>query len=668
MVLPDESSTRRKSNSPQDSVIVPGSRTSGQRAILTRTACPVHFGWHWLPAVLAILLVWPLVTPSAQGASSSRLIIERVSVEGNSYFSADKIKDQMMLKENRWYNFLRKRRFNPKRAELDKAAIDSLYHVHGFLQAECSVEPVEKTESTCWVKVQVTEGIQTRLGTVAVEGGLAELGEKTRKEMRSLKTGDPLDWTKLYEAAFDIKTLYANGGYPYAEVKIAVSPGNDPHALDVTFGVTPDKKVYFGKVTYQGLQLTHENVARRELTIKEGEIYSRAKIIDSQQRIYSTGLFNYISLKAQDVEQKPAKPDFVLRVVEKKPYYTSIRTELAQNQPLTTNQQEYLTVDFTGEWGNRNLFGTSSKIGLSAYYGFKVVPEIERLANRFTARYVQPWFLGTRTVFDFDLYYEPGVKSTLQEYRIQTYGGNLNLSRDFSKSTKLWFTGTYQQVKIYSIPPEKLETYKEEQGISIQRKVRLWGENDTRANIFIPLDGSFTQMYTEYVGGLLGGDNSYFKTGLAWSRYNHLGKGSSVNVLATHAEFGYITGLGRKDEVPTFDRFYMGGASTMRGFKENSMGPKDAQGDPAGGLIMILGNIEYRRELFWKLGYTLFVDAGNLWGRIKQVRLDSFKLSAGLGLQFFTPVGPLRIDYGRQLPIKKSPATGRFHLSILYAF
>jgi outer membrane protein insertion porin family len=649
------------------STVLPDCASRG-RTLSNRGRRDLRFHRSRLWAIVTILLVWPLLTTAVWGASSSKLIIKRITVEGNSYFSDDQIRDQMMLKANRWYNFLRKRRFNSKRAEVDKAAIDSLYHVHGFLQAECSVEPVEKTKSSCWVTVQVTEGLQTRLGVVSVEGGLAEFGEKTRKEMRSLRTGDPLNWTKLYEVAFDIKTIYANSGYPYADVKIAVSPGNDPHASDVDFEITPDKKVYFGKVTYQGLELTNENVVIRELTIKEGEVYSRAKIIDSQQRVYSTGLFNYISLKARDVEQKPAKPNFVLRVVEKKSYYTSIRTELAQNQPLTTNQQEYLTVDFTGEWGNRNLFGTSRKIGLSAYYGFKVVPEIERLANRFTARYVEPWFLGTRTVFDFDLYYEPGVKSTLQEYRIQTYGGNLNLSRELGKSTKLWFTGTYQQVKIYSIPLGKLETYKEEQGISVQRKIRLWGENDTRTNIFIPLDGSFTQVYTEYVGGFLGGDNSYFKTGFSWSRYNHLGKGSSVNVLATHTEFGYITGLARKDEVPTFDRFYMGGASTMRGFRENSMGPKDEQGDPAGGLIMILGNIEYRRELFWKLGYTLFVDAGNLWGRIKQVKLDSFKLSAGMGLQFFTPVGPLRIDYGRQLPIKKSPETGRFHLSILYAF
>ncbi len=625
---------------------------------------------HW-NSFLSTFFVWlcmSLAATTAWGATNGRLIIEKITVEGNAYFADGKIKDQMTLKENRWYNLFKKRRFSPKKAEIDKAAIDSLYHVNGFLGAECVVEAEEKTESSCQVKVRVSEGVQTRLGNVVAKGGLTTFWEKTSKEIKPLRTGNPFNWSKLYDAAFNIKTHYANKGYPYAEVKLVISEGHDPYSSDVAFEVNPDKKVYFGKVTYEGLRSTHQNVASRELTIKEGEVYSREKITDSQQRVYSTGLFNYISLKAKDVEQKPAKPDFALKVIEKRPNYVGAKMELAQNQPLTANKQEYLTVDLTGEWGNRNLWGTSRKIGLSAYYGFKVVPEIERLSNRFTARFVEPWFFNTRTVFDFDLYYEPGLKSMLQEYRIESYGGNANFSREADEHTKIWLTGSYEEVKIYSIPSGKLETYKEEQGINVRRKLRLWGEYDTRSNVFIPLDGSFTQLYTEYVGGFLGGDNNFFKTGLSWSRYNHLGRGSAVHVLATRIEFGYATGLTKGEEIPTFDRFYMGGASTMRGYKENSMGPTDEEGDPAGGLVMIVGNVEYRRELFWKFGYTLFLDVGNLWERVKQVKLGGFKTTTGLGIQFFTPVGPLRIDYGRQLPIRQSPDTGRFHLSILYAF
>ncbi|MFQ6003650.1 MAG: BamA/TamA family outer membrane protein, partial [Candidatus Zixiibacteriota bacterium] len=141
-----------------------------------------------------------------------------------------------------------------------------------------------------------------------------------------------------------------------------------------------------------------------------------------------------------------------------------------------------------------------------------------------------------------------------------------------------------------------------------------------------------------------------------------------LNVLATRLRLGYVIGLSRRDHVPTFDRFYMGGASTIRGYKENTMGPKDESGLATGGKVMMLGNIEYRRALFWKFGYTIFIDAGNIWYNAKDVKAKNIKVTSGLGIQFFTPVGPLRLDYGRQLPIKESPDTGRFHLSILYAF
>jgi len=581
----------------------------------------------------------------------------------------------MILKENRWYNLFKKRRFNPKKAELDVAAIDSLYHVNGFLRVESEIKAEEKNKNECVVQVRINEGIQTRLGEIILKGGLPELEEKTRKELKPLTQGDPFNWTKLYEAAFNIKTVYANFGYPYADVRINLpdsgsmaEEGKDSSRMDVTFQVNEDKKVFFGKVTYEGLKITNENVARRELTIKEGEVYSREKVMDSQQRVYSTGLFSYINLKAKDVETKPEKPDIVLKVIEKKPNYIGAKMELAQNQPQFINQQEYLAVDFTGEWGNRNLAGTSRKIGVSGYHSYKVIPKIERLSNRFTLRYVEPWLLGSRTLLDMDLYYEPGVQSAVQKYRIESYGGNINFSREYKKQTKVWLTGSYQQVHIYSIPPEELETYKREQGINVRRLITLSGEKDTRSNIFIPLAGSYTQLYTQYVGGFMGGDNNFIKSTISWSRYNQLGKRKIMNVFATRIKLGYVEELTRKDYVPTFDRFYMGGASSIRGYQENGMGPVDETGTPTGGKVMILGNLEYRRGLFWKFGYTIFIDAGNLWEKVKYIKMKGFKLTSGLGIQFFTPVGPLRLDYGRQLPIKKSPQTGRFHLSILYAF
>jgi outer membrane protein insertion porin family len=590
------------------------------------------------------------------------LVIDKIEVKGNTFFSSDKIKDQMILRENKWFNVFKKRRFSPKKAEMDQFAVDSLYHVNGFLDAECKIEGVEKEKHRVMVEVSLSEGVQTKLSNISLNGGLPEFEEKVKKEIKILKIGDPLNRVKLNEVAFNIKTVYANNGYPYANIQMLVTPSEDKSQAEVTFKINEDKKVYFGEVSYKGLKRTKENVAKRELTIRKGEVYSRAKIIDSEQRLFSTGLFNYVTLDALQAQEKPQNPDFILRAVEKKPSYVGVKAELAQNQ------QNYQTLDFTGEWGNRNLAGTSRKIGLSAYYSYKILPKIERLSNRFTVGYVEPWFLGTRTVLNLDLYYEPGVKSAVQKYRIESYGGDINFSWEYKKYTKIWLTHNNEQVNIYNIPPEELETYKREKGINVRRKIILSGEKDTRDNIFIPIKGSFTQVSTEFVGGFLGGDNNFFKLVLSWSRYNHLGKRNILNALATRLEFGYVDGLKHNDYVPTLDRFYMGGASTVRGYVENSMGPKDESGTPLGGKILLLGNLEYRRVLFWKFGYTIFTDAGNIWSDAKYIKTKDIKLTAGVGIQFFTPVGPLRLDYGRQLPIKKSPQTGRFHLSILYAF
>jgi outer membrane protein insertion porin family len=629
----------------------------------------------YIMTLFALVAFESICFPSqASGYDSAKGgIIDKIEVEGNAFFSSGKVKDQMTLKENRWFNVFKKRRYHPKKAEMDQAAIDSLYHVNGFLEAECKIEAVEKGKNRVVAVIDIKEGVQTKLSKISLSGGLAEFEGKVKREMRILKTGDPFNRVKLNEVAFNIKTVYANNGYPYADIQMLVTKSEDKRNAEVTFEINEDKKVFFGEVSCKGLKRTKENVAKREITMKKEEVYSRAKIIDSEQRVFSTGLFNYVTLDAKDALEKPQNPDFILRVVEKKPNYVGVKTELAQNRPQ--NQPEYLTVDFTGEWGNRNLAGTSRKIGLSAYYSYTIFREdegkkkyMEKLSNRFTLGYIEPWFLGTRTVLNLDLYYEPGVKSAVQKYRIESFGGNVNFSREYKRYTKIWLTHSYQQVNIYHIPPEELETYKDEQGINVRRKIILSGEKDTRDNIFIPLKGSFTQVYTEYVGGFLGGDNNFFKLILSWSRYNHLSKRNILNVLATRLKFGYMEGLSRKDRVPTFDRFYMGGASTIRGYKENSMGPKGEGGITTGGKIMVLGNLEYRRALFWKFGFTIFIDAGNIWFSAKHVNIKDIKLTSGIGIQFFTPVGPLRLDYGRQLPIKKSPDTGRFHLSILYAF
>ena len=148
------------------------------------------------------------------------------------------------------------------------------------------------------------------------------------------------------------------------------------------------------------------------------------------------------------------------------------------------------------------------------------------------------------------------------------------------------------------------------------------------------------------------------------------------NILATRIWLGYLNDQFRNGRSSAEDRFIIGGPSTIRGYTENSLGPKftpednpgDKLGKPKGGRYLILGNVEIRRPLFWRFGGTAFVDAGNTYSHFKEITPLSVRFTAGLGLEFFTPIGPLRFDYGVRLRKEFDLSNGLYDLAILYAF
>ena len=166
----------------------------------------------------------------------------------------------------------------------------------------------------------------------------------------------------------------------------------------------------------------------------------------------------------------------------------------------------------------------------------------------------------------------------------------------------------------------------------------------------------------------MGGDNSFTKLLYNWSKYNVL---SGNGVLATRVRLGWVAPFGSSDAVPSKERFYLGGAYTIRGFSENDFGPHDANGDPEGGESFGLVNLELRKPLFklgWQIWGSYFIDSGLNVRQIRLLALREIAVTTGIGTQIVSPVGPIRFDYGRRTTINHYPAGGTFHFGILYAF
>jgi outer membrane protein assembly factor BamA len=336
-------------------------------------------------------------------------------------------------------------------------------------------------------------------------------------------------------------------------------------------------------------------------------------------------------------------------------------------------------------WGNRNLFGTGRKAIFAVRPQFQITPksglEVFRLSDlgrdvRLTfiratmeANYITPWMFWWRIPVTARVLYEPYTLNAEPQYRYDRIAGEVIFTREINRFTSTRVTANTEYINVRNIPSEQQETFRREVGdIQIRRRLLLYGERDTRDNILVPQKGAYSFAGVEYVGGILGGDFNYVKTQFMWSRFNRF-KGQ--NLLATRIWLGFLDDRMVEGRSAPLDRFMIGGSNTIRGFRENDLGPKLLIGgelSPAGGRYMMIGNIEIRRPLFWRFGGATFLDAGNTYSRFEDITPLSIRFTTGLGLHFLTPIGPIRFDYAVRLQKEFDLGAGLYHLAILYAF
>jgi len=163
----------------------------------------------------------------------------------------------------------------------------------------------------------------------------------------------------------------------------------------------------------------------------------------------------------------------------------------------------------------------------------------------------------------------------------------------------------------------------------------------------------------------LGGDDSFFLLEGSWSRYQRFWPGW---ISATRIKSGFVHPFGKSASVPVNDRYYIGGANTIRGFSEKDLGPKSELGTPTGADIILIFNQEFRYPIISKFWGSIFTDIGNGYRNRADIKFNNLAVSYGLGIQFLSPAGPIRLDYARRVKVKGINSGYKFHFTILYAF
>ncbi|MEW5700621.1 MAG: BamA/TamA family outer membrane protein [Candidatus Zixiibacteriota bacterium] len=591
--------------------------------------------------------------------------VARVDVVGNRALSAGRIRAVMEIHApGFWAQLgLAHRSHLLVGAEYrDREAIRLAYRRQGFWEAAAQISAAPDESGAAIVTVTINEGPCYYWGGVRLDGDSPTLVARGQRELRVLARGAPADSLTMALVADRVRALCADRGHPRAVMSVALHPRAD--SIDAELHLTAADSVVLGELTIRGAEKTNERLVGREIAWEPGAAFSQRRLAWRQQDVYASGLFSFVHLEPTGFDSagpgQPKRANYQLRVVERDPSYVEFRTGAGQDP------ERDLTWDYAVEWGSRNWMGSGRQWSLSAQSGFVIVTDWRVLHHRFAARYTEPWVFGVRLPTTLTLAYQPGVRAATQDFKVETYSGELNVTRRVGRTARWWSSLIYERVTIYGIPADQYQTFLEQQGISVRRRWTVAAERDTRPNVFIPTSGARTRVDGEYVGGVLGGADDFYKLDISWARYQIV---SAPTVLASRFRLAWANTHSGGTLIPTLDRFYLGGANSIRGYAENTIGPvDDSTGAPIGGRVVTMANLELRTPAVSKLWFTLFLDAGNNFADFRRVALKDMLVSLGIGWQYIAPVGPIRLDYARRVVHPRYPKSDRLHLSILFSF
>lgn len=577
-----------------------------------------------------------------------------ISISGPTVFSEKKVADQM--KENRVGE-----KYKPDQLDADLKKIEDFYRDEGYLRAAVldHAEKMNDLKKRVYITITLKEGDQYRTGDIRLQGNVLFEDEELIKTL-GLKKGDVLKRKDLDEGARKIKMLYSDKGYIYASANPEMKYDDDAKKADLSLQIQEGSMAYVQDVKIVGNYKTRDYVIRRELALNAGDKFEASKIRQSMQNLLNLGFFDEVNPEVEPGDT-PGKEVLVFRVKERHTGQISLGGG-------------YSSVDgFVGTFklSEANLFGK----------GQNVNGEVEFGASRFSfnAGFTEPWLFNTPTSLGVNGFYttryltsaiiDP-VYGTNKLYTEVRAGGSLSLGRRLSRYWSIYGTYSYQNVQItdvgapYSIPGTSnfIEPSNSSTSSFTPRLVY-----DSRDNYFDPTTGWRHQLSIQLAGGPLGADNNYVKAVEDTSHFIPL---PLEFVLGEHVRFGvaqgyWFTGRGYSD-VPVYEKFYTGGADTVRGYNERSVGPQ------AGGNAMFVFNTELKHTIAGPLRGVMFLDAGDTWSSLLNVGTgeSNVQWGTGLGLRLTIPgtLIAIRLDYGwpigTNLPASAAPPGGVLHFNL----
>ncbi|MBN2374055.1 outer membrane protein assembly factor BamA [bacterium] len=580
--------------------------------------------------------------------------IREIVFSGNEHFKDRVLQKEIGTKTYGLFSWLSRKGFlNKEVLDADRFRIQNYYLDRGFIHCQVfsPVAELDEKRERLTVMFTINEGDLYQIEDVSITGNFIYSIENL-EEFIKVKSGDVYSRSAISKDTISITDAYGEKGYLTTEVYPSISEKPDKKAVSIIYRIKEGGPSYLRWINISGNNKTRDKVIRREMSVKEGDLLDTKRMRESYRRVRSLGFFEELDMQTVPTMLED-RFDLDLTVEERLTGQISLGAGYSSEDHLVG----------TFEIRQGNLFGRGQRLSAAAELGGE--------RQTYSLSFTEPYFMDKSLTLGAGIYYE--IKE-YDNYTRSSRGGDLNFGFPLPMDFRFFTNYNYENVNITEVDPYILARDANNQELTFfeQSLIDAQGESDsssllfaisrdTRDDRFRPTSGSNNRLSFKYAGGILGGDNWFYSTSIDSGMYIPLPWWKFI--LALHGNLTYASGHGGKN-LPVFERLYCGGTSTVRGYSQRGIGPKDIYDNPTGGNKRVVFNTEIHFPIYEAMNGLFFFDAGNVFDEQQYFFAESLRMSAGIGIRLYTPMGPMRLDWGYKLLRRVTESPSDWHFAI----
>jgi outer membrane protein insertion porin family len=580
--------------------------------------------------------------------------INGIHITGNKAFSERRLLLQFTSGKTRpWSFFTGKDQYVKEKLDADLDALKAFYLDHGYLKFSLVSSNVEMTpdKKKVFVNIVIEEGPIFKVRGTALTGEC--FGQKPILEkFITLKLGQIFSRKKVVAIREDMDKFLSNQGYALAEVNLIPDVDERNNTVFITYNINPGKRVYVRRINFVGNYKTTDEVLRRELRQLEGALYCTGNVEESKRRLANIEYLKDIQVRAIPVPDVPNVVDLEYQVTESSSASANFQVGLSDAYGLL----------YGANFNQTNFLGTGRRV--SANF------QANAAATDISLTYYNPYYTMSGIGRGFTVYTQyanPG-RVGITPFRMDTYGAALSYDIPISEYSRLNFSVGYDNIRIYTNAgaSNEVEEFVREHGHHFdQFKGTIGWSRSTYDSAVFPIIGWKQFLGVEFGLPFARDSLNYYKINYSTAYYHPIYR---QFILYARGQIGYGNGYGNTGELPFFKNFYAGGIDSVRGYEDNTLGPRDSNLNPLGGNVLATGTLAliFPNPFPDQLRTSLFVDAGNVFHN--HMNFNGMKSAGGINFEWLSPIGAVRFSFAKDLNASRFDEPRLFQFSVGTSF